>query len=360
MKKQLISFLLCLSLAIIPAYAHSGRTDGNGGHKDNKNKSGLGSYHYHCGGHPAHLHESGICPYASKDTISVPNIPKSLNVGEETALEWTVTYYSGVSTVTWSSSDPDVLSVSDDGTLQALTQGNVTLTAQLYNGTKSFDISVKPVALKALILESPSETINLGENLQLAATFQPENATDRALTWQTSDPSLATVDDSGQVTALAAGVVTIAAQTDSGKTATMQLTLLEILPETVTLNGETTLTTGETTTLSATVGPENTTNPTLVWASSQPEIASVDENGVVEALAPGTVQISASCGEITSESLTIEVSPEAITTAAIQSDQIGEETTEAPAETPTSPAATLAGVALLCVGGRAIYKRRKK
>lgn len=48
---------------IVPAsyqvvvYAHSGRTDSSGGHKDNKNKSGLGSYHYHCGGYPAYLHE---------------------------------------------------------------------------------------------------------------------------------------------------------------------------------------------------------------------------------------------------------------------------------------------------------------
>lgn len=44
--------------------AHSGRTDRYGGHKDNKNKSGLGNYHYHCGGYPAHLHENGVCPYA--------------------------------------------------------------------------------------------------------------------------------------------------------------------------------------------------------------------------------------------------------------------------------------------------------
>lgn len=47
------------------AEAHSGRTDSQGGHKDNKNASGLGSYHYHCGGHPAHLHSDGVCPYAS-------------------------------------------------------------------------------------------------------------------------------------------------------------------------------------------------------------------------------------------------------------------------------------------------------
>lgn len=46
-------------------FAHSGRTDSNGGHRDNKNKSGLGSYHYHCGGHPAHLHTKGVCPYSN-------------------------------------------------------------------------------------------------------------------------------------------------------------------------------------------------------------------------------------------------------------------------------------------------------
>jgi len=45
------------------AFAHSGRTDGSGGHRDNKNKSGLGSYHYHCGGYPPHLHNNGVCPY---------------------------------------------------------------------------------------------------------------------------------------------------------------------------------------------------------------------------------------------------------------------------------------------------------
>ena len=48
--------------------AHSGRTDSSGGHKDNQNESGLGSYHYHCGGNPPHLHTNGVCPYA--DTSS--------------------------------------------------------------------------------------------------------------------------------------------------------------------------------------------------------------------------------------------------------------------------------------------------
>lgn len=50
--------------------AHSGRTDKNGGHRDKKNVSGLGSYHYHCGGYPAHLHKNGVCPYKSKKTTT--------------------------------------------------------------------------------------------------------------------------------------------------------------------------------------------------------------------------------------------------------------------------------------------------
>lgn len=56
---------------VIEAQAHSGRTDSSGGHKDNKNKSGLGSYHYHCGGHPAHLHSNGVCPYNMTTTTKV-------------------------------------------------------------------------------------------------------------------------------------------------------------------------------------------------------------------------------------------------------------------------------------------------
>ncbi len=81
-KSKLTAFMAALTLAVcapqafpesptmIVAEAHSGRTDSNGGHRDNKNKSGLGSYHYHCGGHPAHLHTNGICPY---DSSAVPS-----------------------------------------------------------------------------------------------------------------------------------------------------------------------------------------------------------------------------------------------------------------------------------------------
>lgn len=81
-KSLFVAFILVIVMNLVPfcnvisdsniivAEAHSGRTDSSGGHKDNKNKSGLGSYHYHCGGYPAHLHNNGVCPYKSSNNQS--------------------------------------------------------------------------------------------------------------------------------------------------------------------------------------------------------------------------------------------------------------------------------------------------
>lgn len=75
-KRIIPSIILCVAVLvvcaiyIINAFAHSGRTDSSGGHNDNSNKSGLGSYHYHCGGYPPHLHTNGTCPYKSSSSSS--------------------------------------------------------------------------------------------------------------------------------------------------------------------------------------------------------------------------------------------------------------------------------------------------
>ena len=72
-KKVLLISTLMLIVCIVcmlNVFAHKGRTDANGGHRDNDNQSGLGSYHYHCGGYPAHLHKNGVCPYTSYSSSS--------------------------------------------------------------------------------------------------------------------------------------------------------------------------------------------------------------------------------------------------------------------------------------------------
>lgn len=66
-----MSSMLAFSSVPGTVQAHSGRTDSSGGHHDNKNISGLGSYHYHCGGNPPHLHDGGVCPYSSNVSTQV-------------------------------------------------------------------------------------------------------------------------------------------------------------------------------------------------------------------------------------------------------------------------------------------------
>ena len=82
MKKRVVGIALIVALLFTGvAYGHSGNTDSNGGHRDNKNVSGLGHYHYHCGGHPPHLHPNGVCPYSSSgSSYSAPSKSVSSSV----------------------------------------------------------------------------------------------------------------------------------------------------------------------------------------------------------------------------------------------------------------------------------------
>lgn len=70
MKKiiAILIFLFVLGACAFPTLAHSGKTDSNGGHTD----SSTGQYHYHCGGHPAHQHYGGVCPYADTPSYQKP------------------------------------------------------------------------------------------------------------------------------------------------------------------------------------------------------------------------------------------------------------------------------------------------
>lgn len=105
--KIIVAFTMIIMLFGINSYAHSGKTDSSGGHKDNKNVSGLGSYHYHCGGHPAHLHTNGICPYSSTYT----NKSSSSSTSNSSNKTPTSTSKSSSTTLTQSSSTKTTSSV---------------------------------------------------------------------------------------------------------------------------------------------------------------------------------------------------------------------------------------------------------
>lgn len=91
--KILSGLLTVLSIILIQinVYAHPGRTDSSGGHKDNNNKSGLGSYHYHCGGNPAHLHTNGVCPYSSSFSSSESTSSISSSTASSSSTQTTTT-----------------------------------------------------------------------------------------------------------------------------------------------------------------------------------------------------------------------------------------------------------------------------
>ena len=83
--KRLLYLLGALLYLTASASAHSGRTDSQGGHRDNRNVSGLGSYHYHCGGYPAHLHKNGRCPYRSATTSSTSTVTSQTSTSTSAA-----------------------------------------------------------------------------------------------------------------------------------------------------------------------------------------------------------------------------------------------------------------------------------
>lgn len=103
MKRFTVVFLCIVGLLIslsTGAFAHSGRTDASGGHRDNKNASGLGYYHYHCGGYPPHLHVQGYCPY--RDTfpskVSLSASKSTLCIGETSSVNASVSPSNSCST----------------------------------------------------------------------------------------------------------------------------------------------------------------------------------------------------------------------------------------------------------------------
>lgn len=150
-------------------------------------------------------------------------------------------------------------------------------------------ITVDPTNLTLTMTETETAT--------LTAKVLPEDATNPTVTWSSSNPDVATVDGEGHVTAVAAGTATITVTTtDGGKTATCTVTVKEkVYPvETVTLDKEAlVLFVGEAAVaLTATISPDNATNKNVTWTSSDPNVATVDENGNVTAVAVGTASIT--------------------------------------------------------------------
>jgi uncharacterized protein YjdB len=154
-----------------------------------------------------------------------------------------------------------------------------------------------PVAVEAVKVTPQSIVMTaIGETRQLSATVTPEDATDQAVAWESSDSSVATVDAGGLVTAKAvgAGVFITVVTHDGQRQASVNVTvdpsatvvpveMVKVTPQSIVLTAI-----GETRQLTATVGPETATDKAVAWETSDSSVATVDANGLVTATGIGS------------------------------------------------------------------------
>ena len=157
------------------------------------------------------------------------------------------------------------------------------------------------VLVESIAFESSSYSLKVGESKQLKVTISPENAENKTLTWSSLDSSIASVDETGTVTAHKSGETTIQATAGAVSASCKVTAYTEV--ERITLDpAEYTLTEGETVKLTAAVYPEDAIDKTLTWSSKNPDVATVDSEGTVTAVKAGTAEIVASKGEVSGSS----------------------------------------------------------
>lgn len=193
----------------------------------------------------------------------------------------------GSTTLAFDTSDSEAMYYSDQ------TVADVTLTGKdlgVVSPLKS--ISFNGVADEA--------TINLGATETLQVVYNPEDTTDdKTVTWNSTNTDAVTVDN-GVVTAVGEGSSTVTA-TVGEKVATINYTV-RIPLESITINGDETLSKNEEKTLTVTYNPTNTTdNKTVDWESSNPEIVSIDSTGKITGKKGGTAKITATVGNVKAE-----------------------------------------------------------
>ena len=217
--------------------------------------------------------------------------------------------------VSWSSNNEAVATVDANGNVTAKRAGTAVITATSTNGKTAgctVTVSKKEIPIIEISLDKSSATLTEGETTTLTATVLPENTTDsKSVSWSSSNSEVATVDANGTVTAKRAGTVVITATSTNGKTAgcTVTVSRKEIPITEISLDkSSATLTEGETTTLVATVLPENTTyGKSVKWSSSNVAVATVDLMGKVTAKSAGTAIITATSENGKTASCTVTV-----------------------------------------------------
>ena len=230
--------------------------------------------------------------------LSLNKTSTSLRIGESEALIATVAPENATDkAVIWSVEDSAIATVSSEGVVTAVSVGNTTVTVASSDGLKKATciVSVLPIDVSEISLNKTSVSLRIGESETLVATVIPEDATDKAVIWSVEDSAIATVSSEGVVTAVSVGNTTVnVASSDGKKKATCTVSVLPINVSEISLNKQyLSLYITNSVELTATILPSNATDQSITWSSSDSRVAKVSSTGVVTAIAPGDVVITA-------------------------------------------------------------------
>ena len=168
-----------------------------------------------------------------------------------------------------------------------------------------------PVRVKSVTISDNSCSLKIGDTKKLTANVVPDNATEKDISWSTSNPSVASVSPDGLVTALSKGTAIIKAVSANGKQAICEISVSEVEVTAINLSlPNSSIKVGESTRITATITPQDANNKTIVWSSSNTSVVTVSE-GTVRGIAPGSATISARSanGIIANCTIIVEAAP---------------------------------------------------
>lgn len=234
------------------------------------------------------------------------------NVGDEFTLSPKISPDNAtVKTLVWSSSNPNVATVTQRGVVTAVSKGSCKIIATTTDGTNISAVASVLVRqpVSSVSLSSKNFVMDMGSTQQLTPTILPSNATSKVLQWASSNPNVATINSIGVITTKSAGSCTITAKAidGTGKYATCTVTVIQPATGVSISDSFSTMEVGSTKTVSATVSPASATNKIVQWTSSNTAIATVSSRGVVTAKAPGTCTIKATTKDGTNISSSFNV-----------------------------------------------------
>ena len=200
-----------------------------------------------------------------------------------------------VQAVTWKSANEKIATVDENGVVTGVARGNVRVTATALDGSRvqaNYNVKVTQTAT-SIVLSKDEFTVDVGRYQSLRATVLPNNANDKSVEWETSDPSVATVNQYGRVTGVGVGTCTVTCTSKEVNDVSASATVHVQQPVTKVSFTSSVLEVyvGETGQVHWVVEPSNATNPEVTLSSSNTKILNVSQDGTVTPVKRGEAYV---------------------------------------------------------------------